>query len=58
MKGEIQRGDVVYLREVILSMWFRQQALIHLLEQKGVFAPAEFSYKLDEDLQKLLEFSR
>ena len=45
----------VYMRELLLTLWCRQKAILELLERKGYLEEKEFAQALDLALRKILE---
>ena len=53
MTNSSSQNQNFYLREMVLGMWYRQQALISLLEKKDTIGEKEFSQQLLENLNLL-----
>lgn len=53
MKSE--KKPTVFFREFLLSLWCRQQALIHLLEEKNILSEVEYVEELRKELEDLLQ---
>ncbi|RME78381.1 MAG: hypothetical protein D6785_12060 [Planctomycetota bacterium] len=50
-----QNNPTVFVREVLLTLWCRQKALLQCLEEKGMVEEKEYSEKLNLHLEQLVK---
>ena len=50
----MKEKPTVFVREILFLLWCRQQALIHLLEEKQVFGPKDYAREIERKLKELM----